>query len=205
MKNAKLNLSTSSYSDADFASKAYYVLASMTGNASFPDPVPPLTELASAVEAFGLSLSGAKAGTHALVAAKNEKRAKLEGIFVQLGMYVMYVANGNTEMLVSSGYSLSKQREPVYITNPGNVTLKNGVTSGNLESTVATVKGSKLYLHQITDAAPSADTVWDTRTCTRSRYTFKELVPGKKYWVRVAATAASDQIAYSTVASQFVI
>lgn len=205
MKKDKLNLCTSGLADAYFASEAHYVYTRMNGNPFFPDPVPPLTQLAGATEAFSLSLAGAKAGTHALVALKNEKRAQLEAIFVQLGLYVMYVANGNTEMLVSSGYKLSKQREPVYITNPGNVTLKNGVTSGNLESIVATVKGSKLYLHQITDAAPSADTVWDTRTCTRSKYTFKDLVPGQKYWVRVAATAASDQIAYSTVASQFVI
>lgn len=205
MKSSRLNLSTSNYPDADFLTKAHYVLASMTGNPSFPDPVPPLTELAGAIEAFSTALVGAKAGNHAMVATKNERRAVLDGIFVQLGMYVMYVANGNNETLVSSGYTLSKQPEPVYITNPGNVTLKNGVTSGEMESIVGTVKGSKLYLHQISDSEPSANTVWDSRTCSRSKYTFKALVPGQKYWVRVAATAAGDQIAFSTVASQYVL
>ncbi len=205
MKTSRLNLSTSNYSDADFLSKAYYVLASMTGNAAFPTPVPPLSDLSAAIDAFGASVIAAAAGNHAMVAAKNERRVTLDGIFGQLAMYVMYVANGSTEILASSGFTLSKQPEPVYITNPGNVTLTNGVTSGELESVVGTVKGSKLYLHQISDSEPTANTVWDTRTCSRSKYTFKALTPGQKYWVRVAATASGDQIAYSTVATQFVI
>ena len=76
--------------------------------------------------------------------------------------------------------------------------------SFDLASKVFAVKGCKLYLHQISDSEPSDNTVWDIRTCSRSRYTFKGLVPGKKYWVRVAATASGEQIAYSTVASQYV-
>jgi hypothetical protein len=205
MKVAKLNLSTSPYTDADFLGKAKYVLACLTGNPSFPSPVPPLADLSAAIDAFALALVGAASGTHALVAAKNERRAELEAVYVQLGMYVMYVANGSVELLTQSGYTVAKDREPVYISNPGNVTLANGVTSGDLDCMVAAVKGSKLYLHQISDSEPAENTVWDSRTCSRSKYTFKGLQPGKKYWVRVAATGSGDQIAYSTIASQYVI
>ncbi|MDE3184754.1 MAG: fibronectin type III domain-containing protein [Bacteroidota bacterium] len=205
MKIQKLNLSTNTYSDADFLNKARYVLESMTDKPAFPNPVPPLSAFASAIDAYSTSLLGAAGGTHALVAVKNENRAALETLYVQLGMYVMYIAAGNTAVLASSGFTLAKEREPVYITNPGNVTLVNGVTSGELESSVANVKGSKLYLHQISDSEPAENTVWDTRTCSRSKYTFKGLTPGKKYWVRIAATASGEQIAYSTVGSQYVL
>jgi hypothetical protein len=205
MKNPKLNLSIGGYTDSDFQGKSKYVLSSLTGNPAFPQTVPPLADLSTAINAYGSALVGAASGTHAMVAAKNERRAELEAIYTQLGMYVMYVANGNLEILVSSGYTVAKDREPVYISNPGNVTLINGVTSGELESIVGAVKGSKLYLHQISETEPTENTVWDTRTCSRCKYTFKGLVPGKKYWVRVAATASGDQIAYSTIASQYVI
>jgi len=205
MKIIKLNLSASNYSDPDFLKKANFVLTSMTGNAAFPKTVPPLAEFKVAIDAFSEGLVGAAGGNHSMVATKNEKRAELEALYVKLGLYVMYIAVGNVAVLVSSGFTLAKEREPVYIQNPGNVTLTNGVTSGDLESMVANVKGNKIYLHQITDNEPGDHTVWDTRTCSRSRYTFKGLVPGKKYWVRVAATASGDQIAYSTVASQYVL
>lgn len=206
MKVAKLNLSTSRYSDADFLRRSQYVLACLTGNDSFPSPVPPLADLSAAVEAYSLALVGADSGTHGLVAAKNERRAELEAVYVQLGMYVMYVANGSAELLTQSGYPVAKDREPVYISNPGHVTLVNGVTSGELDSSVDAVKGSRLYLFQITDTEPTETTVWaSSYTCSRCKYTFKGLQPGKKYWVRVAATGSGDQIAYSTIASQYVL
>ena len=205
MKIAKLNLSTSGFSDADFLRKAEYVMTCLTGNTSFPSPVPPLADLSDAIEAFSQSLLGADAGNHGLVAAKNERRMELNAVYVQLGMYVMYIANGSVELLTQSGYPVSKEPEPIYISNPGNVTLVNGVTSGQLDASVAAVKGCKLYLFQLTESDPTEETVWDSHTCSRRKYSFKSLVPGKKYWVRVAATGSGNQITYSTIASQFVI
>jgi hypothetical protein len=204
MMSTKLNLSTP-FSDAVFLNKARYVLDQMTDNPNFVDPAPPLTDLAAAIQAFSDAIVASDAGTHSMVAAKNERREELTAVYVQLGLYVMYVAVGNLAILVSSGYPVSKQREPVYITNPGNVTLKQGVTSGDLQASVDTVKGTRTYLFQYTDSEPAEGVTWTTQTTTRRALTFKGLVPGKKYWVRVAVTGAGEQIAYSTVASQFVL
>jgi len=200
----KLNLNTRGYSDPDFLKQANFVYASLKSNPAFPKTVPPLADFKAGIDAFGDSLVGAAGGDHSMVATKNAKRAALEALYVQLGQYIMYAAGGNVANLVSSGFSLAKEPEPVYLQNPGNVLLYNGITSGDLASKVFAVKGCKLYLHQISDSEPTDNTVWDIRTCSRSRYTFKGLVPGKKYWVRVAATASGEQIAYSTVASQYV-
>lgn len=204
MMSPKLNLSTP-FSDAVFLSKARYVLASMTDNPNFPNPVPPLTALSDAIQAFNDAVVAANAGTHSMVAAKNERRQELTLVYVQLGLYVMYVAIGNVAIMVSSGYQLSKQREPVYISNPGNVTLTNGVTSGELQASVNPVKGSRLYLFQYADTEPNELTTWNAQTSTKKSYVFKGFTPGKKYWVRVAVTGPGEQIAYSTVASQYVL
>ena len=205
MKRPTLNLSTRSYTDDAFLGICRFVLASLSIATAFKDPIPPLADLSKAITAFNDAITGARRGAHADVAIKNARRDDLEAVYVQLGLFVMYIANGDEELLKQSGYTVSKDREPVYISNPGNVTLVNGVTSGELESSVDAVKGTKLYLYQVTDSEPNENTVWDTRTCSRCKYTFKGLIPGKKYWVRVAATASGDQIAYSTVASQYVI
>ena len=204
MKIQKLNLSTAGYSDPGFLKKTNSVYVSMKNNPAFPKTVPPLADFKAAVDAFGTSLFDAAGGDRIAVAAKNEKRAELEALYVQLGRYVMYAAEGNVAIMISSGFTLGKDREPSHLQKPGAVTLTNGVTSGDLESMIATVKGCKIYLHQISDSEPTENTVWESRTCSRSRYTFKGLVPGKKFWVRIAATGSGQQIAYSPVASQFV-
>ena len=204
MMSPKLNLSTP-FPDAVFLTKARYVLDQMTDNSNFLNPAPPLSDLAAAIQAFSDAMVASDAGTHSMVAAKNERRKELTAVYVQLGLYAMYVAAGNAAILVSSGYPVSKQREPSYITNPGNVTLKQGVTSGELEASVNTVKGTRIYMFQSTDVEPAEGVTWNTQTTTRKAFTFKGLVPGKKYWVRVAVTGAGEQIAYSTIASQFVL
>ena len=205
MKLPKLVFSFSRYSDQDLLTKAQYIVSCMTGNPNFPAPIPPLVDVQEAIATYAADLIAASGRDRVLVSAKNESRLQLEMLLTQLGMFVMYTAFGNLAMLTSSGFTIAKEPEPNYITNPGNVTLLQGVTSGELESMVENVKGARVYLHQITDAEPTASTVWDSRTCSRSRFMFKSLLPGKKYWVRIAATASGEQIAYSNIASQFVL
>ena len=204
MKVLQLSICFTRFSDADFQNKAEYILACMTGNASFAEPIPTLAEIKEAVISYSSSLTAASGKDRILVAEKNKCRQQLELLLGKLGLYVMYVAMGDTAILASSGYSLVKEREPQYITNPGNVTLTNGVTTGQLKSRVKNVKAARNYLHQISDSEPADNTVWDIRTASRSKFVFKDLQPGKKYWVRVGVTGPGEQIAYSTIASKFV-
>ena len=128
-------------------------------------------------------------------------------VLKQLGMYVMCIANGDVTALGSSGYTLSKIPSPNYITNPGNVSLSNGITAGVVQSSVPAVKGGKSYLHQIyaepatSNAATFSidaveDSQWITYTSSKSRYTFTDLQPGVRYWVRAAVIGSKNQIAY---------
>ena len=40
-----------------------------------------------------------------------------------------------------------------------------------------------------------------TTADSKSQYVFRGLVPGKQYWIRVAALGTRSQIAYSTIAT----
>jgi hypothetical protein len=204
MRFQKINLSFASYTDSGFLTKGTLILSSMTGNPDFPTPTPAIADVSTAVGNYSDALNAAAGLGRVNVAQKNKARQDLEAILKQLGLYVMSVANGDAAMLTSSGFTLSKMPEPKYITNPGNVTLSNGVTSGELVDAVPTVPGTRVYYHEIADAAPTEETVWTRYQSSRSRFVFTGLIPGRQYWVRVAAVGPGEQIAYSTVATQFV-
>lgn len=203
MKLQKISTSFGTYSDANLEQKAEYIKEQMTGNASFPAPDPSLGDLQDAIDAYSTALISAAGLDCTEVAQKNEYRQALEVLLAKLGMYVMNVALGNTAMLTSSGFTLIKSNEPQYIANPGNVTISNGVTSGELVASVPAVKGARSYLHQITTEPPTDATEWESTSTSRSRYTYSNLTPGKQYWIRVAAVGSRQQIAYSPVATQF--
>jgi hypothetical protein len=203
MRKSKLALGLAKLSDAGLETKSQLIIFSMTGNASFPSPLPKISDIQAASDNYSTALvAAAGLGTNN-VAQKNAARSTLEGGLVQLGMYVMLTANGNEAMLVSSGFTLAKTPQGSYITNPGNVTLLNGNTSGEMLGFVKRMKAARTYLFQICNAEPTDATVWTSYSSTKSQFTFKNLEAGKKYWVRVAATGTSEQIAYSPIASMF--
>ena len=204
MKIQKISLNFSRYSDADFQTKATFILTSMTDNSYFPTPVPTLIEVQDAVAKYSEDLTAAAGLGRNNVAEKNKSRGELTALLVQLGMYVMFIANGDAAILTSSGYTLNKMPEPRYISNPGNVTLSNGVSAGELADSVKKDKNVIMYFHEITDQLPNDNTAWTRVQSTKCKFVFTGLIPGKQYWVRVAALGSGEQIAYSTIATQFV-
>ena len=87
--------------------------------------------------------SNAKGVGKVPVAIKNQTRGVLEQLLFQLGMFVRYVANGSETVPITNGYMLINTPEPNYISNLGNVTLKNGNVSGQLIGTVKCQKAIK--------------------------------------------------------------
>ena len=202
MKKQKISLSFRGYSDSAFLGKAGHIASSMANNTYFPTPVPALADVQEALDAYSAALLAAADLGRTNVASKNQARLILEQLLAQLGMYVMFIANGDPLILTSSGYTLNKLPEPRYIENPGNVVLSNGITSGEINSSVKNVATSG-YLFEITDTLPAPDTVWTSIPSSRSQFVFKNLAAGKQYWIRVAALGNRNQIAYSTIATIF--
>ncbi len=202
MKTSKIQLSFRSFTDSNFLTKAGNIGTSMTNNPFFTDPVPTIAEVLAALGIYGQKLDSAKSGGRNAVAEKNQSRGILEQLLFQLGLYVMFIANGDEAILVSSGFTLTKMPQPRKLENPGNVTLTYGITAGTLVSSVP--KGNATgFIHEITDALPTEETNWTSYPSSTSSFTFTNLTPGKQYWVRVAAVGNRKQIAYSNIATQF--
>lgn len=107
----KVNLGFSQFSDENVLVLAETALAAMTGNASFDDPTPSLTDFEEVINAYTVKLTNArKRGSPHDTALKNEARKELEDNLAQLAFYVNKVAKGNLATMLSSGLPVSKYR-----------------------------------------------------------------------------------------------
>ena len=204
MKNAKISLSFGNLGDDNFLTKSEHIHKRMTGNPYFTDPVPPLPDIKDAIDAYSGALTDAKGLGTVPVSLKNKAREVLEQLLFQLGMYVMFIANGDETILSTTGFTMNKTPEPNYLTNLGNVTLENGVTSGELIGSVKRQGAIRSYQFQVATELQTETTLWETRPSSKSKYVFTNLIPGKQYWVRVMAVGSKNQVVYSNVATQFV-
>ena len=174
-----------------------FIIASVTGNAFFPTPTPKLSELQAVLDSYTTALSEAASRDRNKVALKNQLRKQLNAMLNQLGTYVNMIADGDVTMIISSGFPLSKLPQPRYISAPQNLTVKQGQNPGTLVSKINADAAAKSYIHMITLAPLTEDSVWTSVTTSRSQYEFSNLQPGKEYFVKVAITGTKDQIAYS--------
>jgi hypothetical protein len=194
-----------SLSDSGLESKTQLILSSLTGNANFPTPTPTLAALQTAFDVFQAALVKAGTGNRVDIAEKNEAREVLVNLLRLLCAYVNLTANGNRAMLLSSGFNISKDREPSIITKPENLKIENGLSSGELLLSVSAVKGAYAYLHEYTTDATLAPQSWVSSTTTASKALLDNLQPGTLYYCRVGAVGANGQLLYSDAASRMVI
>jgi hypothetical protein len=204
MEIPKINLNFKGYTDANFDNKGSYIVLCLETEPEFKNVVPAIAVLQAARDRYTAALLAAAGLGRNNGAEKSESRLDFEQLLYQAGLYVMNVANGNRVLLTKSGFELRKEKEISYIVNPGLVTLTNGITTGELISSV--VRGANVisFKHEITDELPTDDTVWKSYSVSTSKFTFTNLQPGKQYWVRVAAIGRRKQIAYSPIATQII-
>lgn len=202
MKRIKLNFSR--YTDANFLAKARHILAKLTGNANFPSPTPTLVALSDSIDAFSLKFTAALELGKDNVADKNKARVELNDLLVELGLYVMFVANGDETILISSGYDLAKDPSLVSLKPAGPLVIGNGPIPGSVQSTVKRPEGGKIFIHQYSSQLPSEGSLWEEVSVSVSRYVHTNLLRGKEYWFRVIVKGARGQETYTDVVSMFV-
>ncbi|MGN6341191.1 MAG: fibronectin type III domain-containing protein [Ginsengibacter sp.] len=173
-----------SWTDTILSTETTRIQLAMTGNASFPSPSPTMEVFSAAVSAYVTQLAKAATRDANAIAAKNTRRAELIALCEQLGNSVATTAQGNVELLVSSGLPLRKKRQSVVLSAPSNFRIFNGVNSGELDVKVDAQKGATGFGFEYTEDPLTAESVWMKTLCSTSRCTIKGLTPGKRYWIR---------------------
>ena len=201
----KALLSFAALSDGNLLARSQAITTSLTGNPDFPTTVPAIADVADMVSNFAEALAIAASGNRAAIADKNEKKQALIETLRQLAANITSTANGDRTMLLTTGFDISKEREPVVITKPENLQVTNGMNAGDLVVSVNAVKGAKAYMYEYTTDATQQENSWVATTSSKSKITFSDLEAGKTYYCRVAAVGAKGQIVYTDPVSRIVI
>lgn len=202
----RLILNFSKITDANLGAKAQAILTAMTANTNFPTPFPALDDVDDSIDAYLAALLAAETRDKIKVAFKNSARQSLVDTLTSLGNYVMSVAKGDEAKLVSSGFSLTKQREPQPpITSPQNFIVGSGLNKGEITTAVDKVTGARSYLHEYTEDPITANSVWTSITATSRKHLFTDLASGHNLWFRVAAIGTKGQIVYTAIQSRVVL
>jgi hypothetical protein len=204
MKIPKITMPFSGMSDSNFETKAQSIYARMLGNAYFANPTPTLAALLEAINAYSAALTLAQTREKNAVALKNDARAAVTALLIQLASFVMTAANGDKTKLISSGYDLASEGGVTNLEKPTSIELMDGKNAGELVVKIPSVKGAKSYGPQYTSDPLTADNQWVQVITTTSKYTFNGLGSGKKYWCRVAAVGPYGQVVYSDAISRVV-
>lgn len=214
---SKLITAFSSLREADFLARAQQILASLTGNAHFPEPwavqVPNLADLGTAFAAYQTAYGAAQSGDKAKIAARQAAREVLMTKLKKLARYLEVVADEDLAVLASTGYELRKDgvRNASAVAEtlppPDGFKLDRGPLSGTIVAKARRLPGAGSYEVQIAQADPTVETNWsDAGTFMRcSKIELQGLAPGKTISVRMRGIGSRKPGAWTPAASLMVV
>jgi hypothetical protein len=205
MNKIKLNLRNMNYSEKlQFARQ---IVTSMTGNANFTTPEPPLTAVSSAADALEAAYNEANVARQeaaAKVSSQDDKDSALNAVLMKLANYVENASDGDESKILSAGMSLRSKPSPIgALTIPSGLTATAGDKEGEIDISWDPVNGAKSYVVE-QSPEPLTSTSWKQVTIsTKSNYTVLGLVSGAKYWFRVCGIGAAGQGPWSDPATKY--
>jgi len=109
MSNPRIIFPFTRLPDTSFGKKAQSILDAINGNPYFPDPSPSQSELQAAIDLFTEAMEETRLRSRSRRRAEiTELRVALEEMLVKLGVYVMQIAGGDREILITSGFDLAE-------------------------------------------------------------------------------------------------
>jgi hypothetical protein len=205
MATPQISTLFSRYTDAEFDTKAMSIFEALDGNSYFPN-LPGLAELKTAIDNFRAAFVTAQNGGRMEAAEKSKARKLLQDKLHQLGGYITFTANGDKTILISSGFSLVKDAQPrLLIEPPQKVAVKNGINPGEIQVKVSAVKGARSYYYEYTPDPLTENSQWVHEVYSKSRFVFKGLQSGKKYWFRSTVIGTRGQKANSKEVASVVL
>lgn len=192
MRKATVYIAYERWGNDSLSTLAGRTLASMTNNANFPNPRPDMDEYAVLVndyrEKHEIASNG---GSRFEKEARDNAKAAVGQAMKELAFYVNTVANGNREILASSGFELVPDRVSSKVPGiPYNVRLLDGNVSGEMRFVFGALQAAWEYEYcYATSVDEHGVPEWgETIRTTNSRLNYiQELTPGERVYARVRA------------------
>lgn len=188
MPNVKLNLGQLTIPAKIELAQA--IVTDMTGNVSFPTPMPALAAVTAAVDALSEKSQAARSARLAAVTATAEQDSAavaLDTLLGQLGSYVNMIANGDADVIRSAGMGV--RAEPTPATPLDAPVIKYATVPserGAVDLTWVPLASAKMYVIEHTPDMSGQAGWTNGADFTRSRGTVSGLTPGQRYLFRVA-------------------
>jgi hypothetical protein len=176
--------------DAELIVDSGRIISAMTGNAGYPTPTPTMAVVGAARNEFITAVNGLD-GSSGAVATRDVKRDALTALLRDLSLYVQQTCAGDLTLLLSSGYTAQKQRQPAgQLSAPENLRLRRPELSGQLGARCNPNANAGSYQWRYaTSAAPTVWTMADPTTSAST--TLENLTPGTIYIVQVRAIGSA--------------
>ena len=180
------------------------VIDQTENNPDYPNPPAALAELKKKLPEFRSARVNAQGGDKKQVSIKNDLKAVILAILLELAEYVTVTSKGDRTLILSSGFDVNESRTTRNLApSIGKLEVELG------EAGVATIRTKdvtavKAYIHQYATEAPSINTVWYQDGSSQGEHTFEGLSSDKRYWFRVVAIGYNKQKAFSPVISRVI-
>ena len=187
--------------------KARQIVASLTGNPSFPTPNPPLATVTAAIsdaETAAAEAQQARQTAKEKTSAQNSAEDTLVKLMSQLAAYIESVAGSDEQLILSAGLDTRERAVATAATTeePQALSISSGDHEGELDLSWDRVAGAKSYVIEKSADPPTATGWTHAGVCTKSVSTVNGLTSGTRYWFRVAAINTNGQSGWSDPATR---
>lgn len=189
-QNLRVSLDFAGYSDSDLDEFANNVVASLTGNTSFPTPPVTLEDLGALSGAFHDAVLAAMPGGIQLTAAKNAARGTLLDALRKNATYVQGIASHSLDVLLTSGYYANSTNRAQSPLAPPSVTRVDNLATTKLLVRLTPITNAKSYNVQTNTNGNGTWTDAGIYTQAR-RIVVGSLTPGTTYSIRARAIGGS--------------
>jgi hypothetical protein len=201
MPNNKLIVSFDRLSEADFQVRVSAITAALNNHPRMPEPwpapVPSLAQLRQEDAVYREAHLAVQRRDLGQLHKRDDARERLTLSLQRMAAYVELLANGDVDLLQSSGFDM--RREPgrplgtgaaggSYIPAPGDFRVGIGPRAGSLQVDAARQRGAIAYEIHVTRGDPGADDGWKQALIvpTVRRVVVDNLPPGPT-WARLRA------------------
>ena len=206
MRRKKALVNFYSYRDDELLVKAKHINDSLNGNAHFPGLAPKLPSLQTAIDEYAPALAAADGGSKLDTATKNQKREALIEVLRDICEAVNDEADGDDAKIVSSGYDMTKEREPLgTLPPPEDMNLEFGADPGDMVVKLTPApRGAKYIVFFAKDPMPADDKDWHQQFSTTSKIELRKLDSGDKYWFKGSYVTSTKEYNFTPPQSRII-
>jgi hypothetical protein len=200
----KLALNFREYNEPDLITIACRVTDKLANNERFPEVKPLLSPIRETAQQLQSAVVDASLGDTLKIIIKNDYKEKLIILLRELGDWIEKHSSGDELTLVSSGFKLAKPRKEISLQNPEEFIIMPGKNMGEIIMQVKRVAGAKAYIYQYTRDPLTDDSKWETINSTKRKIVVKKLPLGVKFFFRMAAIGARNQVVYTETLFRYI-